>query len=93
MSTAPRELKYNEYDPGGEPPPRAERPLCPSCGKPLRPWIDVETTFVGTGAHIITTGRRWSKRYHAYGAFCTLACCERYANKAYEILGNKGRRA
>lgn len=47
-----------------------KRPLCPGCGKPLRPYI-----YGGWDKP-----REWHGTYDAYGDFCSLKCTEGYAN-------------
>jgi hypothetical protein len=79
-------MKRNEFDPGFEPPEPLARPKCPNCAKPLRPWVTERTErrdTAGVGFDTVTVGRRWSGHYQSYGAFCTLRCCEQFANDAY----------
>lgn len=77
---------------GAAPPPRAERPRCPWCIRPLRP--DVRTVYErtafpdGVGFYQKPVAREWRGAYQGYGAFCSLVCCAAYANAIYE-----GRRA
>lgn len=82
--------------PNPPPPPVNERPKCPQCNKPLKPWIktDWETKpidgppiRIATGEMLpqiaqVPTNVRWTGKYDGYGAFCTLRCCEKFANWA-----------
>lgn len=76
--------KYPKPDP--PPPPVTKRPKCPSCHKPLRPYLEVSWKRVdGTngGFHMEPERRWWTGRYTGYGKFCSLKCCDRFANAAY----------
>ncbi len=75
------------FDAGHEPPEAIARPRCPNCDKRLRPLTTEEWTRqhdAGGGFRSVVTSRRWLGRYHAYGAFCTLRCCETFANAAFK---------
>lgn len=66
---------------GTPPPPTADRPRCPNCDKPLRPavWLKSSGNFLtGEGRT-----KEWNGGYLGYGAFCSLKCCEQFANAAY----------
>lgn len=66
-------------------PPVNERPKCPNCRKPLRPYWETHAEEKhGDGRPGRITYEVWKGRYHAYGAFCTLRCCESYANRVYK---------
>ena len=77
-------------------PPVSERPRCPNCGEPLRPYMNSETErretpraniggLVVSGGHtFVTVSKEWNGRYHAYGAFCTLRCAAAFANAAHK---------
>jgi len=70
----------------GDPPPKpAARPKCPACDKPLRPNIVTNTERDRTvpGFALREVSREWTGHYRAYGAFCSLRCCEVFANAAY----------
>ena len=71
--------------PNPAPPPVSERPKCPVCGTPLRPYLEVSWKKVRTesGFHTEAERRWWNGAYDGYGAFCSLKCCERFANAAY----------
>ena len=68
------------FEPGREPPPVKERPHCAFCGKRRVPEIHGGLQYI-TGAY--AGNRYWTGRYKGYGRFCTLRCCERFANAAY----------
>jgi len=75
------------FTPDPAPPPVAERPLCPACRKPLKPWIspvyaDSPEGFLGQ-----RIGSTWKGGYDGYGSFCTLRCCATYANVIYRDKG------
>jgi len=38
-----------------------------------------------------TTSKYWSGTYRAYGAFCSLGCCEAYANAEFKRTGTRYR--
>lgn len=69
-----------------KPPPVADRPRCPACSKPLKPVIHTNfapsTTQAG-GYSLARASLAWHHEYKRYGAFCTLRCCETFANAAY----------
>lgn len=68
------------------PPPARLRPHCPQCSKPLRPmWHELKFERVENkqGFEYQST-LEWRGRYHGYGAFCTLRCCETFANRIEE---------
>lgn len=72
---------------GKHPPALADRPKCPCCGTPLRPWIREERERQATaqGIEFKLVERTWFREaYRSYGAFCTLRCCERFANASYK---------
>lgn len=74
-------------------PPIAERPKCPACGTPLRPWWDTHSEEKSADGPGRVTWQVWKGDYHGYGAFCTLRCCERFANAAHKAgyrLTHKG---
>lgn len=79
-------------------PPAIARPRCPCCRVTLRPmYVEVRERVPfaeGGGFATVTVERRWQGRYHGYGAFCTLRCCDRFANlvvtRARAILGDRG---
>lgn len=78
------------------PPPVSERPRCPNCDKPLQPAMTWESRRVldAAGFTLRRMNYRWTGNYSAYGAFCTLRCCESFANAAYRagyrIVRNPG---
>jgi hypothetical protein len=83
------------------PPQMRARPKCPGCGKRLRPYMaTVENARLlkpGDFENNIDpqfTARKveWTGDYHSYGEFCTLRCCEQFANmivKKVRALGPK----
>jgi hypothetical protein len=74
----------------GTPPPAvADRPKCPGCGRPLRPWLNniCEETPDGMRDWMHPTGREWTGRYHGYlGVFCGTQCAAEYAVRVTKIL-------
>ena len=62
------------------PPPMSERPLCPGCGKRLRPYINEDLS----GKWDEPRKRAWNGRWDAYGMFCTMICAVDFANAAYK---------
>jgi hypothetical protein len=71
----------------------ADRPKCPQCKKPLRPWWDTHAEEKhADGRPGRVTYLVWNGKYDSYGAFCTLRCCERYANDVYRKLQAERRR-
>ena len=79
-------LPRGRFDAGHEPPELIARPRCPYCDKRLRPQVVEERSRRDTagGFESVVTSRRWPGRYAAYGAFCTLRCCEAFANAAFK---------
>ena len=74
-----QEVEFTVYErypiEGEQPPPPDKRPKCPQCAKTLRPrFWEVQDEEV----------RRWDG-YQSYGHFCSLRCCERYANRVYDV--------
>jgi hypothetical protein len=65
------------FAPGKKPPPVCERPKCPGCGKPLRPWIE------GGWEEF----RHWEGHYQGYGDFCSTTCTVFYANALFKKTG------
>jgi hypothetical protein len=66
-------------------PPLNERPTCPCCGKRLTPRMNWESKRMpGPGYEVQRVNYRWSGSYRGYGKFCTLRCCEKFANAAYQ---------
>lgn len=68
-------------------PPIGNRPRCPMCAKPLQPFNTTEWHRQNRpdGRFVTVKGETtWSGRYRCYGAFCTLRCCEAFANKAHQ---------
>lgn len=76
-----------------EAPEKGARPRCPGCNDPLRPRMKT-TVFYDDGPQ--GRSRRaeseWMGSYRGYGHFCTLRCCERYANKVFELYGDRFQR-
>lgn len=77
----------------------AERPVCQSCGKNLRPWTD--DTFdksIGyrNGAfpirRVFTGWQGYPKGHGRKKLFCTLRCAMTFAVTAHEVLHQEGRR-
>ncbi len=70
---------------GTQPPPVAARPRCPQCASPLRPVIDTRCVRVydGQGFRVRPVSREWLGLWRGYGAFCSLRCCEGFANAAH----------
>jgi hypothetical protein len=66
-------------------PPVKDRPKCPACSRPLKPnmtprfWSDPERRAIEPS--------KWTGTYKRYGAFCTLTCCDAYANEMYKRHG------
>ena len=73
------------------PPPVAQRPRCPACDKPLRPFIthDYVRVNVENGFRSEKVAQPWGGTYIGYGAFCTLRCCEAYANAEFKRTGQR----
>ena len=81
------------------PPPVAQRPKCGNCNEPLAPRMNSDTVrepippttnpsgdvaYGGGGFHHRIVSKTWDGTYHAYGNFCTLRCCEAFANAMYK---------
>ena len=84
--------------PNPPPPPIADRPKCPACGKRLKPFItydleieEYDTPPFGRGHHTVQTNHRWRGDYQGYGHFCTLRCGVRWANAVYDFTGGRYR--
>ncbi len=77
----------SRFKPEPPPPPVADRPLCPACRKPLRPYIVPVYEQRDDGYLGQRVGSTWKGAYDAYGAFCTLRCCQNYANVVYRDRG------
>lgn len=77
-------MKRNQYDPGFEPPEVIARPRCPACQGRLRPFIHDQWArdHSAVGFEMRVTSRRWLGDYYSYGAFCSLRCCNTFANAA-----------
>lgn len=74
------------------PPPVASRPRCPCCDKPLRPRIahDYKRRDVDGGGFVTDkVALPWAGEYLGYGAFCTLRCCDAYANAEFKRTGQR----
>lgn len=63
-------------------PPVKGRPRCQNCGKPLRPQMAIvkAADYRDPKSKHVT---EWNGCYHSYGFFCSLICCEQFANAAY----------
>jgi hypothetical protein len=67
-------------------PEKNDRPKCPNCGKPLRPYTSHDYERINLeqgGFNHKRTRLEWDGRYDSYGAFCTLRCAAAFANDAY----------
>lgn len=67
-------------------PPIGHRPRCPNCNKRLLPLFKTNSERVATAGGGFTyknVSKEWLKRYDSYGNFCTLRCCEKFANAAF----------
>lgn len=71
------------------PPPVADRPKCPGCNKPLRPRIEHEYIRRNPAEGFTKVALPWGGGYRGYGAFCTLFCCEFYANAEFKRSGRR----
>lgn len=80
LDTMNRTYKKPKSDPA--PPPKHERPMCPTCGKPLRPRMLKTRERVHDAAAFAFRVTRvwWGGAYKGYGHFCTLRCAAEYAN-------------
>lgn len=70
----------------------ADRPKCPGCDKPLRPRIThdyVRRDIEGGGFTHDKVALPWGGSYLGYGAFCSLKCCEAYANAEFKRTGQR----
>ena len=74
-----------QLKPNPAPPSMKDRPKCPACKKPLRPWIESKEERLdhGESYRYETVRRWWGGGYHGYGAFCTQRCAVRFANAVY----------
>ena len=91
-------MSRRNIKPDPAPPPVKDRPKCPACRKPMRPWINDIYAQSDEGFKLYGNGpirREWKGEYHGYGAFCTQRCCVNYANVVYRdhnlILVNEAR--
>lgn len=74
----------------GEPPPIQQRRICPNCNLPLR----LMTVREGEddryrrreNGKLPPRGPIEKWKYNSYGHFCTLRCCEKYANTIYDLV-------
>lgn len=67
-------------------PAMADRPRCPACDASLRPWIEETCARIDLpeGGHDYRPiSRKFNGKYHGYGHFCSLRCCDSFANAAY----------
>jgi ribosomal protein L34E len=62
-------------------PPVADRPRCGNCNKTLKPINQLKR--LRTDGQGFVVNKRWTGQYRAYGHFCTLRCCNEFANWAY----------
>jgi hypothetical protein len=69
-----------------QPPAPDKRPLCPWCGRALRPrmLIDEERVTTQTGHRFDKLPEYWSGEYQGYGAFDTLRCGMKFGNAAHK---------
>lgn len=73
---------------GVKPPPVAQRPTCPQCGKVWRlRWNTNRQTYIGEdGREVIKfegSTREWTG-YDTYGPFCRLRCAADYGVAAQQ---------
>ena len=70
-----------------------DRPHCPACDKALRPTINTTWERVpgpGPGGFSYKAAdKRWTGAYGGYGAFCSLSCCQAYANAMFTRHGTR----
>jgi hypothetical protein len=67
-----------------KPPPPAQRPRCPGCLKPRRPFVSQSFHASADVVQLAWKPGDW----HGYGHFCTLNCAQRYANRRVDaVLG------
>lgn len=71
-------------DPSRRPPPVKDRPLCPGCSRPLRPML---WGGYPLGMNQPPEPRYWDGTYQSYGRFCSLKCCQGYANFMFRRHG------
>lgn len=65
-----------------------DRPKCPACSNPLRPaMLTVYRTPEMRSQWQSKNEKEWTGRYLGYGAFCTLSCCQAYANAMFKRHG------
>lgn len=64
-----------------------DRPKCPNCMTPLRPFVTHTYTRKDHPEGGFSSDKvrdPWAGTYEGYGAFCTLRCCSQFANAAFE---------
>jgi hypothetical protein len=67
---------------GDPPPPVDQRPRCPGCGTPLKPYI---RRHYDNGIGKEATGQEWEGTYTSYhGLWHSLRCALRFATQAYK---------
>lgn len=59
-----------------------DRPRCPNCDKPMRPWR-VSRRAYKDGMFGPRVYEPWDGRYQGYGSFCSTPCCRQFANAAH----------
>lgn len=70
------------------------RPRCPQCDKLLGPLVEDKTErrpIGNDGGFTYVKVARKFVRWNSYGAFCTLRCCEQFANSAF-LAGYRAKR-
>ena len=72
--------------PNPPPPHIIKRPRCPGCGVKMKPFISTETKWNAAKGEAIVISRAWTGEYHGYGAFCSLRCAARWANRQWDQM-------
>jgi hypothetical protein len=81
---------------GTPPPPVKDRPLCPGCSRPLRPYLEAHWEIEPDGTRQLgASHREWKGRYHGRAnIFCGTECAAQYAiSEVRNIRGLGGREA
>ena len=72
----------------GTPPPAVkDRPKCPGCAQPRRPYLrNIRETQPDGYQELHPSAREWTGEYHGFGEFCGSTCAAQFANRVVRAL-------